>query len=359
MRPDLAVDVGQSGMRVATAVGGAVERLWTGAGLTDRADPATALVRALETAAGELGARRVSTVAIGLTSVLGDQSRYAELAQDLLHRLDADRVLLTGDVVTAHAGALSGGPGVVLAAGTGAIALAVTETGATRQVDGWGHHFGDAGGGYWIGSRGLDAAMRAHDGRGAATALADRAAAVLGDLDGIAEAIYPRPDAVRLVAAFAREVLALAPSDETARAIVTEAAGQLAATIVAAARLWPPGSVVPVSYTGNLLADPTLSQALATRLPEAVSLRASLTDDTDGAALPTCPAATGLSSTLSLRAPLTDGTALPTGLGGTWLRNSTVSLRAPLTDGLGGAALLAGLGEPGRYTSLIRAMVTR
>ncbi|HEX6681970.1 MAG TPA: BadF/BadG/BcrA/BcrD ATPase family protein [Candidatus Limnocylindrales bacterium] len=308
MRPDLAVDVGQTGLRVATASNGQVDRVWTGDGVTDRADPGGTLLAALTRAVGELGDEGYSTVAIGLTSVLGDSDSYRRLAERLLEALAAQRVMLCGDVVTAHAGALAGAPGVVLAAGTGAIALALTDDGTARQVDGWGHHFGDAGGGYWIGSRGIDAAMRCHDGRGPTTALTPRAAAIFGDLDTIAENLYSKPHLVRVIAGFAREVLELAATDETAGRIVADAGAELSDTVTAAARLWPPDASVTVSATGNLLTAPALSAAFSAYLRE--------------------------------RAP-------------------HLRLVPPAADGLGGAALLASMADPGRYGKLMRAVVRR
>ncbi len=84
-------------------------------------------------------------------------------------------MLVSDDAVTAHLGALGGEPGVVIVAGTGAIALAVDEVAA--RADGWGTRLGDDGGGYWIGRAGLAAALRAHDGRGGSRELLARAMA--------------------------------------------------------------------------------------------------------------------------------------------------------------------------------------
>ncbi|NUT33119.1 MAG: ATPase, partial [Hamadaea sp.] len=168
---DVAIDAGQTGLRIGLARAGRVLRQAEGPGLTYRPDlrPAAAVLAAVAQTWARLegweDVGRTGTVCVGLTSVLGSDAEYAALATGLLDLLDAGRVLLAGDVVTAHAGALDLGPGVVLAAGTGAIALGIDPDGTQRQADGWGFLCGDAGGGFWIGRRGLDVALRGHDGR--------------------------------------------------------------------------------------------------------------------------------------------------------------------------------------------------
>jgi len=88
----------------------------------------------------------VDVVAAGLTGFTGEVGLVAAA-------VPAPLVLVTDDAVTAHLGALGGEPGVVVAAGTGAIALGVGESGASARADGWGTLLGDDGGGYWIGRR--------------------------------------------------------------------------------------------------------------------------------------------------------------------------------------------------------------
>jgi N-acetylglucosamine kinase-like BadF-type ATPase len=78
---------------------------------------------------------------------------------------------LDTDAVAAHWGAFNGGPGVVLSAGTGAIALGLDE-GEKFYSDGWGPLLGDEGSGYWIGLESLRTVCRAHDGRAPRTTLA-------------------------------------------------------------------------------------------------------------------------------------------------------------------------------------------
>lgn len=278
---DIVVDGGQTGLRLGVAAGGRVRvRAGDVSGLSyphqmpwrasqGGSRPAETVLAAARQAYGNLPAppARVRTVVAGLTTLLGDAAETAWFATQLGDLVGAERVILTGDVVTAHAGALGGQPGVVVAAGTGAIALAVGADGRSHEVDGGGYLYGDAGGGFWIGRQGLDLAMRGRDGRGPAGALTARAAEVYGDLDALARWLYPRPDAVAQVARFARHVVDLADSDPDARSIVRAAGMELATTVAAAAyAVFGPDEPVTVSWSGRLPRNDTLRHALASAL---------------------------------------------------------------------------------------------
>jgi N-acetylglucosamine kinase-like BadF-type ATPase len=288
---DLAIDGGQTGLRIGLAESGRIQEIRELPGLSyAEGSPAEAVLERIGTGWGPLG-----TVCLGLTTILDDPGK---LAGRLLSM--ARRVLITTDVVTSHAGAFAGGEGVVLAAGTGAIALGVGD--GIRQADGWGYLYGDAGSGFWIGRRGLDAAFRGFDGRAEPGPLTERAQAVFGDLAGLPGRLYLAPDAVARIARFAVHVLELAGEpgrvlkpagepghpDPTARAIAAEAARELAGTVAAAARCFAKEAAVPVAWTGRLLRDPGLRAGfeaeLARLLPRA-TLRPPAGDSLAGAAL--------------------------------------------------------------------------
>jgi N-acetylmuramic acid 6-phosphate etherase len=220
----LTVDLGKTSCRA--AAGGLRAE---GAGAPGLAAPggARAAEAAILAVARDFGP--VDEVIVGAAGALAAPDAARALAEALLASLPAKRVAVTGDSITAHAGALGGEPGIVLIAGTGVAALAIDANGALRTADGWGPWLGDEGGGAWIGAAGLRAALRAHDGRGPSTTLLDAARARFG-----APETWPAQltDA-RALASFAPDVLA-AEGDAAALAIISAAAEALAATTRAA-----------------------------------------------------------------------------------------------------------------------------
>ncbi len=107
--------------------------------------------------------------------------------------------------------------------------------GGWRRMDGWGHLLGDCGGGAWIGRAGLEAAMRAHDGRaGGSQPLLSRLEAVFGPPEHLPGLLYPRPDRPAVLASFAPEVGRCAATDPVAAAILHEAADHIARATQAA-----------------------------------------------------------------------------------------------------------------------------
>ncbi|OKK03375.1 ATPase [Streptomyces sp. CB03234] len=261
----LGVDSGGSGLRIALApvlrhggadeVGAVVgteggvraaesvvfwEPVRTGAGGIDAGHLLERLVPAAEGLLRRAGADRLAAVAVGAAGMatLGDELR-ATLPEALRRSLGAGRLALAADAVTAYAGALGQRPGAVVAAGTGLIALG-TDLSRWRRADGWGHLLGDCGSGAWIGRAGLEAAMRAHDGRrGGSAALLERVEAVFGPPATLPGRLYPRADRPAVLASFAPEVARCATGgDPVSAGILALAARHIAE---AAAAVCPPG----------------------------------------------------------------------------------------------------------------------
>ncbi|MGW1237645.1 N-acetylglucosamine kinase [Streptomyces californicus] len=242
----LGVDSGGSGLRVALGRVGTsgplstvlcAKPVRTGTGgidaghLLEQVLPAARelLRQAGPSAADGAGTGGVAALAIGAAGMatLGDRLR-AELPGALADALGVRRVALAADAVTAYAGAVGQRPGAVVAGGTGMIALG-TDLKEWRRADGWGHLLGDSGGGAWIGRAGLDAAMRAHDGRrGGSPALLERLRAVFGPAEELPGLLYPRSDRPAVLASFAPEVAACAGADAIAAGILRQAAGHVA-----------------------------------------------------------------------------------------------------------------------------------
>jgi glucosamine kinase len=186
------------------------------------------------------------------------------------------------DAVVAWAGALGGKPGAIIISGSGAIAFAVNDSGQSAHADGWGHWLGDEGSGFDIGRRGLQAAVRAADGRGPATLLVDR---LLSRHAGQAEAwkawishlnAAGSDDAHAQIASFAPEVVLVADKgDPVAHEILRQAGCNLAHTAASALRQVELTHTADVATAGSLFAHSLIlrdsfSQSLRQLLPDAV-----------------------------------------------------------------------------------------
>ncbi|WP_405746862.1 ATPase [Streptomyces sp. NBC_01525] len=283
----LGVDSGGSGLRLAVAPVAAPharpETLYasdTPVRTGERGIDARHLLDQLLPAAEKL---RQTVGVSGFAAVCVGAAGMATLGQDLraaLPRALADAfgvrdLALATDAVTGYAGALGQRPGVVVAAGTGLVALGADPASGDgwRRADGWGHLLGDCGGGAWIGRAGLEAALRAHDGRpGGSPALLRAAEEQFGPVSGLPGQLYPRADRPAVLASFAPYVAREAAGDAVAAGIVREAAEQIADTAAAAC---PPGPGRAVALTGGLFRLGEVLRApvragLAARLPDAV-----------------------------------------------------------------------------------------
>ncbi|GAA2344383.1 BadF/BadG/BcrA/BcrD ATPase family protein [Streptomyces violaceusniger] len=232
---------------------------------------------------------RPATVCVGAAGAAAAPEAARALAVRLLEDLPVHEVAVTSDAVTAHAGALGGHVGVVLAIGTGSVAVGIGDDGSYARVDGWGPWLGDEGGGAWIGAAGLRAALRAHDGRGPATALLAAAVERFGDPDRLPSAVSRDGNQARTIASFAPDVArAAAEGDATASAIVRDAAGALSGAVLAAARRIG-GDAHAVTVTGGLtgLGEPLLGplRSALTGSPYPLKWRSPLGDPLDGAGL--------------------------------------------------------------------------
>ncbi|WP_156724561.1 N-acetylglucosamine kinase [Streptomyces apocyni] len=299
----LGVDSGGSGLRVALGVtGGGLrqvepvmsrEPVRTGSGGIDAdhlLEQLTPMAAGLIESAGGGGGTVVEAVVIGAAGMatLGGELR-AKLPSALTATLGVRRLALAADAVTAYAGALGQRPGAVVAAGTGMVALG-TDLTRWRRADGWGHLLGDCGSGAWIGRAGLEAALRAYDGRrGGSRALLARARETFGPVSELPGQLYPRGDRPAVLASFAPSVAECAAHDRVAAGILAAAARHIAEAAAAvcpapapvlapdpAPDPAPDGSDEPpeVAFTGGLfrLGEPLLvplRAELAEQLPHA------------------------------------------------------------------------------------------
>ena len=238
----------------------------------------------------QAGVRRLGAACVGAAGMatLGDDLRE-RLPAGLAAEFGVRRLALAADAVTAYAGALGLRPGVVVAAGTGMIALgtAAAEGSGWRRADGWGHLLGDAGGGAWIGRAGLDAAMRAYDGRsGGSQALLAAAEKRVGPAGSLPGRLYPRTDRPAVMASFAPDVAGCAAGDPVAADILSRAARHI---LESAAAVRPGPEPCDVALTGGLfkMGEPLLGplRAQAPELLPGAELRPPAGDPLSGALL--------------------------------------------------------------------------
>ena len=242
-------------------------------GSPDRGGDVLSMVEEASAAvAGRLrdGAGRVRAICVdsaGISSLVSDADA---LAWSIARVFEADVAVLAPDALAAHSGALSGGPGVVVAVGTGSIALGTDHRTVWRRCDGWGPVLGDCGSGAWIGRRGLRAALDAYEGRGesGSAPLLAEARELFGDPPSWPRMVASGADAVRRVASFAAVVSRCAgpPVDDgVARTILMDAGDQIARTAAAA---WCEGLPRLFSYTGGVLTSmPRVREGFLVSLP--------------------------------------------------------------------------------------------
>ncbi len=202
-----------------------------------------AVTEAVDDAANAAGVQPSAAVGIacGLAGI--DTAGIADRVQGALGEVyGAGKVLVTNDARIALAGAIDGpldAPGVVLIAGTGAIAFGRNRRGEDARAGGWGPVIGDEGSGYAVARRGLAAVVRDLDGRGPKTRMRDLLFASEGvrTTEELLSQIYRADGGPADVASYFPLVLAAArDGDDVARTLLAEAGAELALAAVSVIR---------------------------------------------------------------------------------------------------------------------------
>lgn len=204
------------------------------------------------------GLRSTDIKSIGLGIAGVDRPGDRAFAQAAVSRAaQFPRIVIVTDAEAALVGGVGCRYGVVLIAGTGAIAFGVNARGEARRCDGWGYLMGDEGSAHWIGVQALRAVVRAHDGRGPATALTDCLFSYLDlhDANGLVQAVYADDFGVPNMAKLARLVNETArDGDVVAQQILREAGKRLSQTLAAVVQgLGMPGEAFEVVLSGGVL----------------------------------------------------------------------------------------------------------
>jgi N-acetylglucosamine kinase-like BadF-type ATPase len=217
-------------------------------------------------------ASRPAAVCLGMAGV--DREVDARVVRAIMRRISpGSRVLVVNDALVALIAGVGRAPGIVVMAGTGSIAYGVNARRSAARAGGWGHVMGDEGSGYWIGRHAILAVVRALDGRGPRTRLAEVVLTHFGaaEADGLVHAVYGSHDPGTSIAALARVVQqAFEQGDAVAAQILERAADELTlAAASVASRLDMRGEEFPFILAGGVFrAVPRLAEDLGIRLVE-------------------------------------------------------------------------------------------
>jgi len=259
-----AVVVADSDTVVARATGpGAVVR--PGRALQSAATIIEVVRQGLATA----GALRADVLVVGAAGA-GRQPEQGELERALRTEQVAQRVVVVTDIEIALVAAFGDGPGIVVSAGTGSIAVGRDRSGTLRRMGGYGWQMGDEGSGYAIGRAALGAVSRARDGRSPTTPLQQRLLGATRNADFDELVSWAATATPAQVAALAPHVLEVAAAgDVVARGILDYAARELSQLAICLQPLLTDRDRMSVALAGGLLeADTPLRATLLTKLGE-------------------------------------------------------------------------------------------
>lgn len=235
---------------------GAGAALRPGRALASAANIAT-LVREALTTAGHL---RADVLVVGAAGA-GREPEASDLRRAIKSEDVAERVIVMTDIQLALESAYPDGPGIVLAAGTGSIAVARTADGTIERAGGYGWQMGDEGSGYAIGREVLQAVGRARDARGADTSLTALAQAASRAKDFPALVGWAAAASVSEVASLASAAIEAAEAgDDAARLIISTAAVSLASL---ATNLADRTGLSDVAMAGGLLGAESVRREVA------------------------------------------------------------------------------------------------
>ena len=245
-------------LALADAAGRELARRVGPAGLVDPRDPAATaemLAELVRSALAEAGLARTPAALVAGLAGVGNEQERRQVESALAASGVAARVSIVTDGAIALDGALGGGAGILMIAGTGSVAYGRGEDGRVERCGGWGMVVGDEGSAWSIGRGGLAAALRAADGRGPATSLLPRFLKLLKLEDERGIPPWAGRAEKADVAALAVHVVGAAEAgDAVALRLVEREARELAAHAVALAhRLEPWSGAVPVAFHGGVL----------------------------------------------------------------------------------------------------------
>jgi glucosamine kinase len=266
-------DVGGTKTAVAVADGDTVSARATGPGAAVRPgralQSAATIIEVVRQGLATAGALRADVLVVGAAGA-GRQPEQGELERALRTEQVAQRVVVVTDIEIALVAAFGDGPGIVVSAGTGSIAVGRDRSGTLRRMGGYGWQMGDEGSGYAIGRAALGAVSRARDGRSPTTPLQQRLLGATRNANFDELVSWAATATPAQVAALAPHVLEVAAAgDVVSRGILDYAARELSQLAICLHPLLTDRGRMPVALAGGLLeADTPLRATLLAKLGE-------------------------------------------------------------------------------------------
>lgn len=210
----------------------------------------TAACRAAGIPETEIVCTCVGTAGVSVPSVRGT-------IRKAVSEIVSGSVRVCGDNEIALEAAFYGGPGVIVASGTGSIAYGQNGKGEKARAGGYGYAVSDDGSGHWIGRSAVAAMMRAID-SGRKTLLMEYVQEVWGAKTP-AEVVKIANSHPNFAALFPIVLRAAHEGDSLACELLRDGGAELAElAVVVIKRLWPIDAEVPVATVGGVFENSDL-----------------------------------------------------------------------------------------------------
>ncbi|MDM9381955.1 BadF/BadG/BcrA/BcrD ATPase family protein [Chlorogloeopsis sp. ULAP01] len=209
---------------------------------------------------------KIEAICFGLAGV--GRSQDTEVVKNIFEELKSSQflpidwaihpsnIVICNDALIALIGGIGNNIGIVVSAGTGSIIFGRNSQGKPKRVGGWGYILGDEGSAYKIAVAGMQAALKAYDGREILTRIIEDLQQHLGlaSIEDLIEVIYRRGWGVKEIAALAPIIdAAAAQGDEVAIKIIDEAVEELVkATSTVVDAIFSPREFIEVVTTGSV-----------------------------------------------------------------------------------------------------------
>jgi N-acetylglucosamine kinase len=203
---------------------------------------------------------KIDAICLGLAGV--GRSKDIEVVNNIVkeipvtRNIESQNTIISHDALIALVGGIGDDVGIVVAVGTGSIVFGRNHRGETKRVGGWGYILGDEGGAYKIAVAGMQAALKAYDGRGVFTSLVEDFKSYFGlnNIEELVEVIYRKGLGVKEIAALAPIVdNAVVEGDRVANLIIDDAVNELVkATVTVINGIFAEGEFLEIVTTGSV-----------------------------------------------------------------------------------------------------------